>query len=437
MRKNSRHSRRSQLYKSTLSFYRKIQPWLIWLLGAGFFFCEYFARVSPSVTAAQLMAYFQVGALAIGNLSAFFYYPYIAMQIPVGTLLDRFGPRRVLTLMAFLCGLACFSFAYVYNIHVAQLSRALMGFSAAFAFVGALKIATIWFEPRFLGLLAGLTQGMGMLGAAVGEGLFAMIIAVIGWRETIALIGVILVVFAILIGLIVRDKRPTLLGSHWTSETSRLGILEGLMVVFRNRNSWVNVLYVGLLYAPTACFAELWGPSYLQRVYGIDPELAAWAVSVIFLGWAIGGPLVGWASDRMRLRRPIMFASSFLSLILLSAILYMKSVSIYLLFCLLFLYGVSNTGVAIAYAVAGELNPLAVSGVSIAFANMSSIAIGALLQPGIGWMIQRNWDGLIINGGPYYSISDYRHAMIILPFCLAAAFVFVFFIKETHCRRRE
>ena len=179
--------------------------WLVWVLGAAFFFSEYFARVGPSVMTTALMRDFNVGAFALGSLSAFFYYPYIVMQIPVGGFVDRFGPHRLMTAMALICGLSCFAFAYSTHLWQAELARVFMGLSAAFAFVGTLKIATIWFPIEKLGLLAGFTQGLGMLGAAVGEGPFSYLVHHIGWRITMQLIAVILMVLGVLIALFVRE----------------------------------------------------------------------------------------------------------------------------------------------------------------------------------------------------------------------------------------
>jgi len=308
-------------YRKVKGFYRKIQPWVMWGLGAAFFFAEYFARVDPSIIVPQLMSAFHVGAFALGSLSAFFYYPYIAMQLPVGTLVDRYGPRRLLAIAALVCGAASFLFAISQTIWAAELARALMGFSAAFAFVGTLKLATLWFDSGRLGLLAGLTQGVGMLGAAVGEGLFSFIVERIGWRYTLGLISILMFVLAFLIGAIVRDKRPTLLG-HMVPDTGQIKVWDSLMIVFRNSNSWRIAVYAGLIYAPTGAFAELWGPSFLTRVYGMSHQLAAMAISVIFIGLAIGGPTVGWISDKIGLRRPILVFSAVLSLIFISLVLY-------------------------------------------------------------------------------------------------------------------
>jgi MFS family permease len=424
--------------KNERSLFKVLQPWLIWGLGASFFFAEYFARVDPSIIAADLMKDFNVGAFALGSLSALFYYPYIAMQLPVGSLVDRYGPHKLMTVMALVCGVGAMLFSFSTFFWMAGFARMLMGFSAAFAFVGTLKLATVWFEPRKLGLLAGLTQGSGMLGAAVGSGGFAFLVSAFGWRHTIFIIGLILLVIGVLIGFFVNDRKPAS-HVHETVHIKPVSILEGLKTVFRNPQSWCNAAYVGLLYAPTGAFAELWGPSFMHRVYGISNTEGSLMISLVFVGWAIGGPLVGWLSDAIGKRRPILFASAALSAVLLTLILFVypgSGVGLPLLMTSMVLYGVCNTGVAISYAVAGEINPLPTAGASVAFANMASIAVAAILQQLLGFILSNTWSGKYVNGIQYYSSVDYKLAMVALPICLVVAFFLVFFIRETNCSRK-
>ena len=406
--------------------------WLIWALGAGFFFTEYFARVSTGVMVPELMHAFNIDALSVGALSAFFYYAYVAMQIPVGAMVDRFGARRLLTVTAAICGAGCFLFAGADTIWVARLGRFMMGFGAAFAFVGTLKLANVWFSATRFGLLAGLTQALGMLGASVGEGPMAYSVEAIGWRHTMLWVGGLLLLLSILIALLVRD-RPANPQAKTTCTHSSKELWQGLATVLRNRNSWLNGVYVGLLYAPTAAFAELWGVRYLVRTYGLETETAALAIGLVFIGWGVGGPLIGWLSDRMQKRKPLMMFSALGSLVMLSAVLYLH-LPIVLVFICLFVYGMFNTGVAISYAVASEINPHRIAGTSMAFANMASILVGTLLQPLVGELLDLNWDGTIVDSIPVYSAHAFETAMVILPIILIAAFLVSWFIPETHCK---
>jgi MFS family permease len=420
-----------------LGFKIHISPWLVWGLGAAFFFAEYFARVAPSVMVPDLMRDFGVDALTLGSLSAFFYYAYVGMQIPVGILVDRYGAHRLLTLMSIFCGLGCFLFASAKGVGSAELGRLLMGFGASFAFVGSLKLAAVWFPATRFGLLAGLTQALGMLGAAVGQAPMSFSVMHFGWRPTMFAIAIIFMVLAIFMWIIIRDRPPGVPVAHEPLASDK-NILAGLSNVLANPQSWWNALYVGLVYAPTAAIAELWGVTFLAQNYHLSRQVAATAVSLIFIGWGVGGPLIGWFSDRIQRRRPLMLASALGCLVFLSLILYLPiNTPIVILYSAMFLYGIFNTGVATSYAVASEINPRGIAGTSVAFANMASVIIGALFQPLIGWILDLNWDGKMQDGAPIYSAHAFHLAFLLFPICLAFSVVLVFFVKETYCKGFE
>jgi sugar phosphate permease len=426
---NGYYSKTIEPQKAQNSFY----PWLIWILGATFFLSEYFARIAPGVMVPELMSAFHVNALSLGSLSAIFYIAYLAMQMPVGTLVDKFGPHRLLTVTAALCALGCFIFAGANYLGVAQISRFLIGFGASFAFVGTLKLAIIWFSPARFGLLSGLTQALGMVGAAIAAAPLALLVHYVGWRYTMGLIGILLLLLAILIGLIVRDTpNPALLKA--ASADKKLTFWEAFSRVLRNPQSWLNAISVSFLYAPTAAFAELWGVSYLSRVYSTDRIVAGTAISCIFIGLAIGCPIAGWFSDKIRRRRPVMLGAAIASLLFMSLALYIPNLPIAVLCVLLFLYGVSNTGIVASYALSGEINPRRVCGTSMGFTNMASVILGACFQPIIGWLLDMQWDGKMLNGAAVYSAEAFRYAMMALPICLALSIVFSYFVKETYCK---
>lgn len=408
--------------------------WLVWGLAAAFFFSDYFARVSPGVMAPQLMEAFQMSATGFGALSAFFYYPYLGMQIPVGLLVDRFSVRLLLTVMTLLTGIACAIFAVANIFSIAAFGRFLLGFSASFAFVSALKLASVWFDQSRFGMLAGFTQALGMLGAFVGEAPVAYAVAQLGWRETMWVMAIIFFILAVAIAIFIRDypknQKNILVQEHRADHS----IWKSLLVVLKSPQSWFNALYAGMVFAPTAAFAELWGVEHLVHTHHLSHSLAAFGNGMIFLGWGIGGPIVGWISDRLERRKPVMLASAILSGIFISIVLFIPNLSSFAIFTFLFLYGVSNTGVAIAYAVASEINPRQVSGASMAFANMMSVIPGAMMQPVIGRLLDYHSGQQIVNNIPVYTASDFNFAMLSLPLALVIAIFLVFFIKETYCR---
>src|SRR3954464_5349888 len=113
-----------------------------WVVASLFFLYAFVHRVSPSVMVDELMRDFAVGAAVLGNLSAFYFYTYASLQIPVGVLMDRIGPRRLTAAAAAVCAIGSFVFAMSDGVATASFGRALIGVGAGFSFVGTLTVAT-------------------------------------------------------------------------------------------------------------------------------------------------------------------------------------------------------------------------------------------------------------------------------------------------------
>lgn len=160
-------------------------------LGTLFFGYAFVQRVSPSVMTVELMRDFAVGGAALGSLSAFYFYAYASIQLPVGMLTDHFGPRKLMSFAAALCALASLGFALSDSVLTASIGRALIGGTVAFGFVGTLAIAGYWFKPTQYALLAGLLQTMGMSGAIFGQAPLRQMVESIGWRDTINLLALV------------------------------------------------------------------------------------------------------------------------------------------------------------------------------------------------------------------------------------------------------
>jgi nitrate/nitrite transporter NarK len=422
---------KSQMFTDRIGY-----PWFVWGLAATVFLVEYFARVAPGVMVDQLMQAFQVQAFALGNLSACFYYAYVGLQLPVGLLVDRLDTGRLLAAMVVVCAFGCGLFAVSKLVLVAALGRFIMGCGAAFAFVSALKLAAQWFPASKLGLLTGLTQALGMLGAAVAQVPLAYFVMYVGWRETLGLLMGIMLLLAILIFFFVKDNPKLKLSGHLTQSTSLILLLQkiksDLQGILSNPQNWWNGLFAGLLYAPTATLAELWGVKFYREIYGISNEKAAFAIGMIFIGWTVGGPLGGWLSDYLQSRRIILQGSAMLSLVFITVALFVPHLPWCLLLIVLGLYGLVNTGVATTYAVAAESNAPALSGVAIAFANMASVLVGAIFQSIIGALLDYNGHPILEKGVPLYTPYVLKWAMLSLPACLLLACCLSFKIKESY-----
>ena len=411
--------------KKQLSF-----AWLIWGLAAAFYFSDYMARVAPTVMHRFLQMDFGINEAGFGILTASFYIPYILMQIPVGLTVDRVSIRWILTIMSLITAFGCCVFGLAGGLEMASIGRMLIGFSAAFAFISALRLATSWFPPAMLGLLAGLTQALGMLGGAAGQAPVSFLVGALGWRHSMLIIAFLFIVLAALLYQFVQDK-PNATVSEVKVE-KRLSVLASLRVVLSSRQTGIIAVYAGFLFAPTAVIGEAIGPAYLQYGRGLTAHSAAFATGLIFIGWVIGGPLSGWLSDRLGRRKPIMVLSAMFGFTLISLLVYCPDLGSGTICALLFLFGFTNTGVAIAYAVSTELHHRVVVGTAIAFTNMASIFVGASLQPLVGGLVD------YVSGPRGYHVetlllSDFRFGLQLLPLCSFVALVLACLVKETYC----
>jgi len=406
------------------------QAIIAFTLGTLFFGYAFVQRVSPSVMTAELMRDFAVGGAALGSLSAFYFYAYASIQLPVGILTDHFGPRKLMSFAVALCALASLGFALSDSLVTASIGRAMIGGTVAFGFVGTLAIAGYWFKPSQYALLAGLLQSMGMSGAIFGQAPLRQMVESIGWRDSMNVLALVAIVLAVLLFLLVPMR-----SQEQKQQRAGVGILQGLKAVTTNPQTWICSLIGFGMAATMLAFGGLWGVPWLHSVHGYSTTEAAGITSMIFVGWAIFSPLSGWASDRMGLRNPILQAGALISLLSLIALLYFTPSSTSLLMSLIFMLGVGGCAMTVCFGLVKELNDVNYSSTSLGLMNMCIVGSGAVMQPLIGWLLDRHWDGSLQQGARIYNADNYSTAFVSLLVVNAAALVGTLMLRETHCRQ--
>lgn len=387
--------------------------WFLFGLTALFYCYEYLLRIGPSVMSTELMQYYGLNALAFGNLFAVYYYIYTPMQIPVGVLLDRFGSRFLLTFATLICALGTFVFACSHHLWIAQAGRLMVGLGSAFAFVGVLKVASIWLPPDRFGMIAGLTTSLGMIGAVFGDNVMAALVKEIGWQWTMygsAIFGLILTA---IIWANVRNGHPS--KKHMSAEVTLKILFANIFTLLKKPQMWLIAFIGGVLYTSLSVFAELWSVPYLQQAKGFTPQMAAALTSTIFLGWAVGGPIVGWISDSLNNRRMPIFIGSILGAISIAALIYLDGLSPWSIGTLLFFFGVFSSAENITFVIAKESTSPALTGSAVALTNMFVMLAGTILQPMVGYMLDLTWDGNVVDGIHHYSNSSFQYALLVLP----------------------
>jgi len=394
-------------------------------LPALFYLYEFILQVSPSIITQELSNDFSITTASLGFMAAAYYYAYTLMQIPAGILYDRFGPRRLLTSAIICCALGAFLFANTSMIAVATLGRFLMGFGSAFSFVGTLLLVSRWFPPARFAFIAGLVEMMSCVGAIVGTASLSKIIAHWDWRIIMTDLALIGITLALLVAIIVRDAPADMTKLINTKKKS----LHNFYEVCRNNQTWFTALYSFFVWAPITAFAALWGIPFLSAAHNISTMEAAKACTMIWIAIGIGCPLLGWWSDKVGQRCLPLRIVAILGLLALSILIYSPYLSPFMLYSLLFIFGLAASGQSLAFGVVKDNNQIHAVGTAIGINNMATVAGGALFQPLIGLLL--HW------ASPYGSLHNpaaYRIAFLPLPICYLSAWIMSrFFIRETHC----
>jgi MFS family permease len=404
--------------------------WIIWSLTAVFYFYEFILRVSPGIMVNELMQSFAITASSVGVLSSFYLYAYAPMQLPVGIIMDRFGIKKVLSIASVICGVGAIIFAISNFYYLAGFGRFLIGAGSSFAFIAMVYVTSYWFDAKKRAFLIGIANSLAMFGASSGVGPLYTIVKKIGWRFTISSFGI----FGILLGVFIyfifkTDKKDQKIEEK--TEEKEPNLLSSLKITISKKNNWIAASSALFLYITTTAFGGLWGSSFLQSVYNIDKEKASYAVSMIFIGWLVGGPVNGFISDFFKTRTKVIKISIILTFVCLSMVIYLSSMPFYLVYILLFLTGFFSSAELLYFSIAMEMNSFKQRATACAFTNFL-VSIGdGIIQPLIGYLLDFKWTGSMIENIRSYSAKNYQFAMSSLVIGVVISLILVFFIKDS------
>lgn len=400
---------------------------IVCAIGAFFYCYEFVLRIIPGALQSELSAAFgHISATTFGKLSAFYYFAYSPMQMPVGMLMDRFGPRRLLTFACLCCTFGSYMFTDTSSIFIAGSGRFLIGFGSSFAFVGVLSLATRWLPRRYFSLVAGLITTLGMLGLVYGEVKITDIAVNVGWHHVLSLMVTIGAVLTVLIFLVVRDGPR----GHVTHKHPLPEFFANVWDVLSSSQVWLIGLVGACLYTSLSVFGELWGKSYLEQAHHLTKVEAARTISAMFLGWAVGAPIAGYFSDRTGRRVLPLVVGAVMSLVCISLVLYWPGLSYTSLNILLFFYGVFSATEIIVFIMAKENSGAQLSGTVFAAVNMIVTLGGVIFQPLVGTLLDTFGDSHVVAGEHIYSVVDYQLALSILPISLLLVTILAFFMKD-------
>lgn len=407
----------------------------IWLIAALFFLYEFFLRTSLGSLAPQIKHSLNLTPETFAMLGSAYYLTYGLMQVPVGIIVDRLGVKTTMVFACTVCGISAFIFASAESFGLGLTGRMVMGFGSSFAFICLLIVARAWFPKKYFGLFAGLSQFVGTLGPILAGGPLIAFLKHehIDWETFfygLGFFGFVLAVLSLLFVTVKKRRDP----QRIIYIQPGISLKQQVAQLLTNGQAWSVAIYSSLIYTCIATLGAIEGSEVLTAK-GISEEVAADFDSLLWVGYAIGCPVMGWLSDFIRRRTIVMSCLGVLA-VSSTGLLWLlndASAEVYavIFFCIGFTGGAPNVGFAtIVEKVSDKIAATSLgmnNGLMLITDTMTPIVFGFLVTLTLVNPQQENLDA-----------SNYIYALGLLPIlCLIATLVSVFLIRETYCRPQQ
>ncbi len=391
-----------------------------WLITAVYYFYQYTLRSAPAVMMPELSQAFGITAMGVASMAGLFYYGYSPFSLVAGVALDRLGARKVVPLGAAAVGIGALLFATGNN-QVASFGRLLQGAGGVFALVGAVYIATTSFPASRAATLIGATQMFGMAGGSAGQFVVGPVIGSgVPWQQFWIAMGVGGLAISALLFFLLPSHKVAAGNQDWLRTA-----LRSMGLVFRNPQSILCGIIAGLIFIPTTIFDMVWGVRFLQEGRGFDYGTAVLRSALVPVGWMIGCPLLGWMSDRIGRRKPVIIGGASVLLACLAMILFGPA-SLLPPYVLALSAGIGSGAAMLPYTVIKEVNPPAVSGTATGVINFINFTFSALLGPVFGRIL-----AAVSGGATSMGLEHYQMAFEPLLYGVAVAILLTLLLKET------
>jgi MFS family permease len=392
---------------------------IAWVFSLAFYYLEYAVRSSPAVMIPELAKAFDVSSLGVSNILGTYYYTYSTASLIAGILLDRLGAKYVVSGGMIVLGIGCLMFV-VPQESAGYAGRLLQGAGSAFAFTGAVYLASHGLPAGRLATAIGITQCVGMLGGTAGQ------LVVGGWishgtsiPEFWGRIGIVVLVVAVILLWTTPKETPSAPQGKPSG-----GIFSTYKIVFSNPQSYLCGLAAGLLFVPTTVGDMVWGVRFFQADKLFSFSDAVFAISMVPLGWVFGCPILGWLADRLGRRKPVYLGGAAVMLIGFAQLLYAPT--LLPAWLTLFILGVASGAAMIPYTIIKEVNPDEVKGSATGAINFLTFSVTAIVGP-----VFAGRYGKTLGAENLDVATHFRHAGLFWMGILVAALVVGSLLRET------
>jgi predicted MFS family arabinose efflux permease len=350
-----------------------------------------FYRVSNAVIAPNLIKDLSLSTEMLGVLGGALFYSFALLQIPMGIMLDRIGPRLVLAVFSLIGASGAFIFAGSHTIGMALLGRVLIGVGTASILMGSLKVFVLRFSPQHFATLSTILVSVGTLGSVLASSPLAYMAMTIGWRMTFVLVGAVTALFGCLALWVLSDGQSRQKSVHVPHKPDEdMALSKIVKLVLCKLSFWQIGIFSFFRYGTFISLQGLWLGPYLMGVKGFSALQAGNILMNLSIGFIAGSPFSGFLADRVFRSSKVTTMCGVgcyaITLIPLTGLAEIQSPLVFSV--LFFIIGFFNSFGTLAFSHVKELFPLRMSGTVIAGVNFFSMAGAAVLMPLMGKVIE-------------------------------------------------
>ncbi|WP_043744631.1 MFS transporter [Paramagnetospirillum magneticum] len=350
------------------------------------YFLSYLYRTVNAVLAPEIGRAIHLDGSDIGLMTGIYFMTFAAAQLPLGILLDRFGPRRVESLLLCFAAAGAFAFSLADSVPALVVGRALVGFGVSSCLMAALKANVQFFPPQRIPLMNGIILGAGGLGAIAATAPVQAALHLTDWRGVYAGVALLTLAAASFLWLTVPD-RPQAAGAGGL----RVQIAE-VAEIYRDPGFWRVAPATMLSMGSFMSIQGLWAGPWLRDVAGFTPDQSATGLTVMAAAMALGYLSVGAMAERLeKLGVPAITQGAVGMALHVLALGAMAAGWSAAPLTLAAFYGLTGTACSINYAVLTRRFPLRLAGRVNTSLNLTIFVAAFIIQWGLGAMIGL-WD---------------------------------------------
>ncbi|MFN8030879.1 MAG: MFS transporter [Dermatophilaceae bacterium] len=394
--------------------------WFIFALGVGAYAVAVLGRTTLGVAGIQAVDHFGARASIIATFVVVQLIVYTAMQIPGGLMLDRFGPRRMITTGLAVMGVAQVVMALTESVSVAIPARAVLGAGDAFIFASVIRLLPNWFPPGRVPIvtqLVGLSGQAGQIASAIP---FVWLLGARGWAPAFLAVAVLTLAASLAAALLLRDVPP---GFEKAQARPGLRTLRSnLGAAFRHPGTRLGLwTHWTTSFAPMV-FGLMWGFPYLTQGEGRSPAQASALITLLAIVGAIAGPVLGLLVQRHPLRRSNLVLAMVAAGVVpwIAVLCWPGPAPLWLLTVLCAGLALGGPGSAIGFDFARTFNPRHRLGVANSAVNIGGFSACIIVTLLIGVLLD------VQSKGSAYTLDQFRVAMAIQLPCYALGILGIF-----------